>query len=90
MARVCKHFYVSGRVQGVFFRDSTRKKAQGLSLCGWVKNIPDSRVEVLACGEEEDVNALKEWLWEGPPAAKVSEVLESDHELIDHSEFSVR
>jgi acylphosphatase len=90
MPKVCKHFYVSGRVQNVFFRDSTRKKAQELSLCGWVRNLADRRVEVLACGDEENVKALAKWLWQGPPAAKVTEVLETDHEIIDHAEFSIK
>lgn len=74
MEEICKHFLVRGRVQGVFFRDSTRRKAQELNLHGWVKNLKDGRVEVFAWGSPESIKALEDWLWQGPPAAKVDEV----------------
>ena len=65
---------VKGRVQGVFFRATTRKKATELGLHGCVSNLPDGSVEVLAYGEPEPLQALQKWLWQGPPAAQVSEV----------------
>jgi acylphosphatase len=65
---------VEGRVQGVFFRASTAEQAARLALRGWVKNLPDGRVEVIAAGAAEAVDELIEWLWEGPRAAKVSGV----------------
>jgi acylphosphatase len=61
-------------VQGVFFRAATRNQARALGLCGYAHNLPDGRVEVLACGAEEDVEALCNWLWTGPPQARVSDV----------------
>jgi acylphosphatase len=64
-------FFISGRVQGVFFRASTRNQAQRLGLRGWAVNLPDGRVEVLAVGAVEAVQQLGEWLQEGPPAAQV-------------------
>jgi acylphosphatase len=64
--------YVSGRVQGVFFRASTCDRARALGLCGWVSNLPDGRVEVIASGPEADLKALRHWLQEGPPQAMVS------------------
>ncbi len=71
----CRRYYVSGRVQGVFFRDSTRRQARILGLSGWARNLPDGRVEVLACGEEQALAAMERWLWEGPPQAQVTDVV---------------
>jgi acylphosphatase len=65
---------VAGRVQGVFFRASTRARATALGVTGHARNLPDGRVEVLACGSAAAVQALCEWLWEGPPAAEVTAV----------------
>jgi acylphosphatase len=87
----CFHCYVSGQVQGVFFRASTREAAKRLGLTGWVCNLPDGRVEVLACGEREALTALLSWLEQGPEHANVSRLdydwCEPDEELDD---FSVR
>ncbi len=69
------HFKVSGRVQGVFFRASTSHRAAELGLSGWVRNMPDGTVEVLARGDEAALEALREWLHEGPPMARVTAVL---------------
>ena len=68
------HFWVSGKVQGVFYRAHTQAKARELGLTGWVRNLPDGRVEILAEGEEEKLKALKEWCHEGPPLAVVTDV----------------
>ena len=68
------HILVSGRVQGVFFRDHTRRWAASLGLTGWVKNLWDGRVEVLAEGERSSLEALIARLKEGPPAASVEHV----------------
>ncbi|MDQ3494713.1 MAG: acylphosphatase [Pseudomonadota bacterium] len=67
-------FLVSGRVQGVFFRASTREQAQRRSLRGHARNLPDGRVEVLAAGEDDAINALARWLQQGPPMAQVARV----------------
>jgi acylphosphatase len=64
--------YVSGRVQGVFFRASTRDRARQLGLVGQVSNLPDGRVEVIASGPEADLAALRRWLHAGPPQAVVT------------------
>lgn len=68
---MAKRFLISGRVQGVFYRASTRRKAHELGLTGYAKNLPDGRVEVLAAGSEEALLLLEKWLWQGPPAAQV-------------------
>jgi len=70
----CRRCYVSGRVQGVFFRASTSKQARSLGVSGYARNLPDGRVEVLACGPDAAVQQLCDWLAQGPPGARVSEV----------------
>ncbi len=71
---VCKQIFVSGRVQGVFFRDSTRQKANELNLKGGVRNCRDGRVEVLVSGRDADIQILIKWLKIGPKYAKVSTI----------------
>lgn len=71
-------FFVSGKVQGVFFRSSTRQQAQRLGLRGHAKNLPDGRVEVLAMGEGGAIDALEAWLHRGPPMAAVARVERTD------------
>jgi acylphosphatase len=68
------HVYVSGQVQGVFFRDSTRQKAEQLGLAGWVRNLPDGRVEALFEGPRDRVEEMVRWCEEGPPHAAVENV----------------
>jgi len=70
----CIHCLVSGRVQGVFFRVSTRDQAQALGLRGEVRNLPDGRVAVTACGPQVSLELLQSWLWQGPRQAEVSDV----------------
>ena len=67
-------FLISGSVQGVFFRASTRAAAERLGLQGYAINRPDGRVEVLAVGAAGNIAELAEWLHDGPPLAKVLEV----------------
>lgn len=71
---IAQRCHVSGHVQGVFFRESTRQRAETLGVTGYARNLPDGRVEVLACGERAAVQELVRWLWQGPPAAHVSDV----------------
>ena len=66
--------WVSGRVQGVWYRASTRDQAVRLGLSGYAKNLADGRVEVEACGDAASLEALREWLWQGSPAAEVTGV----------------
>jgi acylphosphatase len=79
---------ISGRVQGVFFRASTREQAIALGLKGYAKNLGDGRVEVIAVGEPSALQILREWLSRGPPAAQVSGVDSTDVEVSgEHVEF---
>ena len=70
----CTRYFISGRVQGVWFRESTRKQAVKLNIRGYAANLEDGRVEVLACGEAGALEHLHRWLHKGPPLAKVLEV----------------
>ena len=70
-------FLVSGKVQGVFFRASTRQRALDLGLSGRATNLPDGRVEVIADGDPAALDALEAWLQHGPPAARVDAVARS-------------
>jgi len=68
------HIFVSGRVQGVFFRDHTQRWASLLNLTGWVRNLWDGRVEVLAEGDKKNIEELIDRLKGGPPLAQVEDV----------------
>jgi acylphosphatase len=68
------HVFVSGRVQGVFFRSETKHRAENYGVKGWVRNLPDGRVEAVFEGEEESVKALVEFCKHGPAGAKVTRV----------------
>lgn len=74
MSQVRARVIIEGRVQGVFFRDSTRQEAQRLGVTGWVRNRRDGSVEALLEGEEEKVQALIRWCEHGPPLAQVRRV----------------
>jgi acylphosphatase len=82
---IARRCLVSGRVQGVFYRASTRAHAESLGVTGHARNLPDGRVEVLACGESAAVEALCQWLWRGSPASSVAgvEVNVVDPESLD-------
>lgn len=68
------HVYVSGKVQGVFFRAETQRAASDLHLTGWVRNMDDGRVEAVFEGEEQDVDKMLAWCRSGPPYARVDHV----------------
>jgi len=85
----CRQFIVSGRVQGVFFRASARDVALPLGLSGHAINLPDGRVEVLACGGRHALAELERWLAEGPPMASVSGVESVDIECAEPLQFTV-
>jgi acylphosphatase len=76
MSQACRRFLVSGKVQGVWFRESTRRVAARLGLNGRATNLPDGRVEVLAVGSGKDIDQLSAWLRHGPAMARVDEVVE--------------
>ncbi len=71
MAKTRAHVYVSGTVQGVFFRQNTKGQAQSHNVTGWVRNLPDGRVEAMFEGEEPEVQTLVDYCRHGPPYARV-------------------
>lgn len=91
MPDVQRRVVISGRVQGVFFRQTTKVKARELGLCGWVRNRPDGRVEAVFRGPDAAVAEMLHWCRQGPPAAGVTGV-----EVVDEAPngalagFSVR
>jgi acylphosphatase len=69
--KVRAHVFVSGRVQGVFFRSETRYEAKKRGVKGWVRNLPDDRVEAVFEGEQDHVRELLDFCRQGPPGARV-------------------
>ncbi len=85
------HLYVSGRVQGVFFRAHTKETAERLGLRGFVRNLPDGRVEIVAEGEEEALRELIDFAHRGPPLARVTGVEEHwEDPTGEFADFSIR
>ena len=72
--RIVRRCRVSGRVQGVYYRASAANRARASGITGYAVNLPDGRVEVLACGDEVAIREFIAWLWIGPAAAKVMDV----------------
>ena len=90
MSQFALHAYISGTVQGVFFRNSTQKKAIELGVTGWIKNCPDGRVELLATGETDNVSGLLAWCWQGPPASNVTDIKQTPVPYQHFDTFEVR
>ena len=85
-----KHIFITGRVQGVGFRHFTRKNADKIGITGWVKNLPDGRVEALFQGPEQKVNELIDRCKEGPISAYVKEIdVNKAEDAKDHDSFEV-
>ena len=85
-----RQFTIVGRVQGVWFRDSTRKVAVSLGISGHAINLNDGNVEVFACGEKAAINQLADWLQNGPRMARVDQVIEDDAAWEDVAGFRIR
>ena len=80
MADIRAHLIIEGRVQGVWFRESTRLEAVSLGVFGWVRNLPDGTVEIMAAGPKEAAKGLASWGRHGPPVARVDHVHEKYQE----------
>jgi len=77
------HVIISGRVQGVWYRASTRRKAEELGLTGWVKNTVDGNVEAVFEGDESIVHEMVNWCWVGPPLSQVADVKVTKRNVCD-------
>jgi acylphosphatase len=79
--------FISGTVQGVWYRASAKKEADNLEIKGWARNLDDGRVEVLACGENKNLELFYNWLKKGPPSAQVEEVTQEQLSWKEYEEF---
>ena len=70
----CMRFRIRGKVQGVWFRESTRREAEILGLSGYAANLEDGSVEVVAAGDDAELDKLAAWLRHGPPLARVEQL----------------
>lgn len=85
----CRRFRVTGRVQGVFFRDSTRELAQKLDLTGYANNKSDGSVEVVACGRPDALDRMADWLKNGPPMSSVAKLEVTEAEIVNYRKFTI-
>lgn len=74
MSKKCVSVFVTGKVQGVYFRLNLKNTAESHNIFGWVKNLPDGRVEALLQGDESGVDAVVEWAHRGPAGSRVDDV----------------
>jgi acylphosphatase len=88
--KVCRRCLIKGKVQGVYFRQATFEEASALGITGWVRNLASGDVEALICGEVDRVELMCDWLWAGPPAAKVQEVVVETLPWQEYTTFMIR
>jgi acylphosphatase len=80
----------SGKVQGVWYRAATQDRARQLGVTGWARNLPDGRVEVIACGERANVLQLHVWMKQGPEKAEVTDVSYEEIAWQEHDRFGIK
>lgn len=90
MAEISVKIRVTGGVQGVGFRHATRGEARARGLHGWVRNLPDGAVEAVVGGEENAVRGLIDWMWQGPPAASVDDVVVAPTAMPETDRFEIQ
>lgn len=83
------HLLISGKVQGVFFRETSRRLAEKLHITGWIKNTSDGKVEALITGEEKDLNHFISFCKTGPERAQVDDVKISNQKQTDFEKFEI-
>ena len=86
--RTARRFTIEGRVQGVFFRESTRRVAESLNITGHAINLSNGDVEVLACGASDAMDELAAWLKDGPRMASVTDVTSEKAEVAEATSFT--
>lgn len=87
---IARRIRVEGKVQGVFYRGSTKQKANELGLKGWVKNEPDGSVLIEVVGEQSSIHLLEKWCWEGPLLSNVTNLISEEAEVVNYPAFEVR
>lgn len=73
----------------MFYRAATQETARRLGLTGWVRNLADGNVELVACGDTEKLKELEQWLWQGPPRARVAQVHATDADAQTFTDFTI-
>jgi len=86
---ICKHYVISGKVQGVYYRSFLKNVAWRIGVTGWGKNSPDGAVETLACGTEEQLDEFEKELKKGSDASVVDSVKVSDSDYEDFNDFVI-
>ena len=86
----CLRVLISGQVQGVGYRYSTREKAIALGIVGWVRNLPDGRVEAMIAGAAAPTDSMMQWFYSGPPAAQVTAVSTERQPVQSFDSFEIR
>jgi len=86
--KINRHVMISGRVQGVFFRESTKQKAEQLDVTGWVRNTLDGKVEAIFEGDENKVKEIINWCHRGPSLSRVENVEVDEKKLTDKKYYS--
>ena len=84
------HLLIKGKVQGVFYRANTKKKADEYYITGWVQNTPDDAVEIIASGSQNNLDQFINWCKQGPSRAKVTDVIREDREEETFADFSIK
>ena len=84
-----KHLFIKGKVQGVFYRASAKKKAEELSISGWIKNTSEGHVEAIVTGNEQQINDFIKWCKSGPDRAIVDKIDVNDHEFEEFDSFKI-
>lgn len=87
---IARHLIITGRVQGVWYRESMRQAAERFGVAGWVRNRLDGSVEAFVQGDADRVDALIAWAWQGPPAARVEAVRVTEAEPASLAGFEKR
>ncbi len=89
MNKISYHCYVTGAVQGVYYRQATKDQALAYNITGWVKNLADGRVEVLISGDEPQLQDMLKWLKIGPPRAQVTAITVQPIGYETHTSFEI-
>lgn len=90
MTKIGRHCYVSGKVQGVFYRQNTKQQALLRNITGWVQNLADGRVETQIFGEQEQIQSMLKWLAIGPPRAKVTDLTVTEIPVQSFKTFEIK
>ena len=86
---ITRHYIVTGKVQGVWYRNTTQQIAIDLGLTGWVKNLTDGSVEIVATGQSNRLNKFEAILWQGPEASNVKDIDINEVDLDHFDDFRV-